>query len=190
MRKSEWLLIYYLLSDKQNPNKTIRQLAEETGLSLGSVHAAVKKLQDQGFLIENNGLTMLRKRSTLIESWANAYTQIKPKYFISRFTFLSQQVRAQWQNIALPCTLSWGGEPAANILDGYIQPEQWDIYTADNADTLIATGRMIPSPSGEIHVYKRFWQTDGTPLMVVYADLLSTNDDRCREAAERLKPML
>ena len=177
MRKSEWLLIYYLLSDKQNPNKTIRQLAEETGLSLGSVHAAVKKLQDQGFLIENNGLTILRKRSILIEQWAKAYAQFKPKYLLTRFTFL-------------PCTLSWGGEPAANILDGYIQPEQWDIYTADNADTLIATGRMIPSPSGEIHVYKRFWQTDGTPLMVVYADLLSTNDDRCREAAERLKPML
>lgn len=190
MRKSEWLLIYYLLQEKQNADKTIRRLAEETGLSLGSVHAAVKKLQDQGFLIENDGLTLLRKRSTLIERWAKAYPQFKTTYHIARFTFLNQSVRDQWKNIALPVTLSWGGEPAANLLDGYIQPAQWDIYTADNANALIATGRMIPSAQGEIFVYKRFWQTDGTPLMVVYADLLAADDDRCREAAERIKLML
>lgn len=190
MRKSEWLIIFYLLQDKRNLNKNIRQLAVETGLSVGSVHAAVKKLEDTGFLIENSGLTMLRKRLIMIERWAKAYTQFKAKYLIARFTFLNQQVRDSWQNIPLPDTLSWGGEPAANLLDGYIQPEQWDVYTADNANALIATGRMIPSPQGEIFVYKRFWKTNGTPALVVYADLLATNDDRCREAAERLKPML
>lgn len=182
--------MFYLLQDKQVVNKNIRQLAAELELSVGSVHAAVKKLQDGGFIIDNHGLKVLRKRSTLIEQWAEAYAHFKPKYLIARFTFLNQQMREQWQNIALPDSLSWGGEPAANILDGYIQPEQWDIYTPDNSDALISTGRMIPSPSGEIYVYKRFWQTNGTPLMVIYADLLSTNDDRCREAAERLKPIL
>lgn len=190
MRKSEWLIVFYILQDKQNTNKTIRQLAVETGLSVGSVHAAVRKMQDEGFLIENNGLTLLRKRSTLIERWAKAYAKFKAAYLLSRFTFLNQQVRAQWHNIVLPDILSWGGEPAANLLDGFIQPEQWDIYTAENANQLIATGRMIPSAQGEIFVYQRFWQTKGTPILVVYADLLATNDDRCREAAERIKPLI
>ena len=190
MRKSEWLIVFYILKDKQNINKNIRQLAAELDLSVGSVHAAVRKMQDEGFLIENNGLTLLRKRSTLIERWAKAYAQFKPKYLLTRFTFLNQQVRDQWQNIVLPDILSWGGEPAANLLDGYIQPEQWDIYTADNANPLIATGRMIPSAQGEIFVYKRFWQTKGTPVLVIYADLLVTNDDRCHEAAERIKPLI
>ncbi len=49
---------------------------------------------------------------------------------------------------------------------------------------------MIPAPLGEIYVYKRFWQTQDTPLLVVYADLLATGDDRCREAAERIKPLI
>ena len=49
---------------------------------------------------------------------------------------------------------------------------------------------MIPAPQGEIYVYKRFWQTEGTPLLVMYADLMATEDDRCREAAERLKHTL
>jgi hypothetical protein len=29
-----------------------------------------------------------------------------------------------------------------------------------------------------------------TPPIVVYADLLATGDDRCREIAEQLKPMI
>ena len=115
---------------------------------------------------------------------------MKPKLFIGRFTFISASVREQWQRLQLPDTLCWGGEPAAAIQDAYLQPERWDIYTAENADALIATGRMIPDPQGEIFVYKRFWQTEGMPPLLVYADLLSTEDDRCREAAERIKNLL
>lgn len=190
MRKSEWLIVFYILQDKQNINKNIRQLATELDLSVGSVHAAIKNLQDDGFVLDNHGLRMLRKRSTLIERWAKAYAQFKPKYLLSRFTFLNHQVREQWQNIVLPDTLSWGGEPAAYLLGGYLQPEQWDIYATDNANALIATGRMIPSAQGEIAVYKRFWQAESTPALVIYADLLATKDDRCREAAERIKPLI
>ena len=74
--------------------------------------------------------------------------------------------------------------------DGYLQPAEWSIYAADNANALISTGRMIPNPQGEIAVYKRFWSTDEMPLLVVYADLLATEDDRCIEAANRIKPLL
>ena len=98
---------------------------------------------------------------------------------------MSQQVRDQWQNIILPGTLSWGGEPAAALQDHFLFPERWDVYAADNANGLIATGHMIPNPQGEIFVYKRFWQENRTPILVVYADLVATNDDRCRETAKR-----
>ncbi|MBR0532375.1 MAG: hypothetical protein IJJ96_07185, partial [Bacteroidales bacterium] len=52
---------------------------------------------------------------------------------------------------------------------------------------LIKTARMIPDPEGDIFVYKKFWSTEGVPAVVVYADLLSIDDDRCREAAMRIK---
>ena len=173
MQKTEIQIIFYLLQNKGNVGKTIREIANATGVSLGSVHST------------------LRKRQSLIDRWTQGYNDtLKPKLFISRFTFLSPEVREQWQSIQLPKTLSWGGEPTAALMDGYLRPERWDIYTADNANALIATGRMIPAPQGEIYVYKRFWQTEGTPLLVMYADLMATEDDRCREAAERLKHTL
>ena len=173
MRKTEVFITFYLLQDKTNLSKNIRQMAADLGLSIGSVHNALQHLQEEGFLIE-----------------AKAYATLKPKYLLCRFTFLSQQVRDQWQNIILPETLSWGGEPAAALQDHFLFPERWDVYAADNANGLIATGRMIPNPQGEIFVYKRFWQENGTPILVVYADLVATNDDRCLEMAKRLKPLI
>ena len=191
MQKTEVQIIFYLLQNKENVGKTIREIAVATGVSVGSVHNTLADLTNRGYIVDNGDCRLLRKRQSLIDRWAQGYADsVKPKLHIGRFAFLSSTVREQWQKIRLPETLSWGGEPAASLHDGYLQPERWDIYTADSADALIATGRMIPAPQGEIYVYKRFWQDEGTPLLVVYADLLATEDDRCREAAERIKPLL
>ncbi|MBO4307864.1 MAG: winged helix-turn-helix transcriptional regulator [Bacteroidales bacterium] len=191
MQKTEAQIIFYLLQDKVNVGKTIREIATVAGVSVGTVHNTLTDLANRGYIVDGGKIRLLRKRQSLIDHWVRGYAEtLKPRLFISRFTFLSPAVREQWQSIRLTETLSWGGEPAAALLDGYLRPERWDIYTADNANALIATGRMIPAPQGEIFVYKRFWQSEGTPLLVVYADLLATEDDRCREAAERIKSLL
>lgn len=191
MQKTGAQIIFYLLQNKENAGKTIREIADATGASIGSVHNTLADLTNRGYIVDDGKKRLLRKRQQLIDQWAQGYADtLKPKLFLGRFTFLSPAVREQWQAVQLPKKLSWGGEPAAVLQDGYLKPERWDIYTADSADALIATGRMIPAIQGEVYVYKRFWQNEGTPLLVVYADLLATEDDRCREAAERIKPLL
>lgn len=188
MKKTALLVLFYLLQDKANVNQSIRQIADITGVSLGSVHSVLNDLRERGFLIENGPQRMLRKRGTIVEWWARGYAEtLKSKLLIGRFTFLTPKVRNNWPEIILPDTLCWGGEPAAALRGEPIQPGRWDIYTADNADTLIATGRMIPNPQGEIFVYTKFWKSTETPAMVVYADLMCTDDPRCREIAEHLK---
>ena len=191
MQKTEAQIIFYLLQNKLNVGKTIRDIATAAGVSVGAVHNTLTDLANRGYIVDDGKTRLLRKRQSLIDQWTRGYAEtVKPKLFVSRFTFLSSALREQWQSIRLPETLCWGGEPAATLQDNYLQPERWDIYTTDNADAMIATGRMIPDPQGEIFVYKRFWQSDGMPLLVVYADLLATKDDRCRETAERIKPLL
>lgn len=191
MQKTELLITFYLLQSKENVNRTIREIAAETGVSVGSVHGVLNKLTEQGYIVESGDRRILRKRANLIERWAHGYADgLKNKLLINRFTFLIPQVREQWQDIMLPSNCLWGGEPAATLLDAYLQPGEWEVYVPDNANALITTGRMIPAPQGEIFVYKRFWSGDEMPLLVVYADLLATEDDRCREAAERLKPQI
>lgn len=191
MQKTELLIIYYLLQVKDNAGKSIRQIAYEAGVSVGSAFNTMKHLAEQGYLVDNGRTQVLRKRSALIDQWAQGYAvTLKPKMLLFRFGFIAPQIKEHWQNIALPQDFSWGGEPAAAILGNYMQPARWDIYTSQNANMLIATGRMIPNPSGEIFVYKRFWQQQDTPLLIIYADLLATGDDRCREVAELIKPLI
>jgi len=191
MQKAEVQIVYYLLNDKEFAGKTIREMADVAGVSVGSAYNVMASLLERGYLVADGKTRRLRKRAELIDRWAQAYGEtFKPKRLLSRFAFLSPAVKDKWQEIQLPPTCAWGGEPAAALQDGYLQPERWEIYVADNANALIATSRMIPSPQGEIYVYKRFWQTEETPLLVVYADLLTSGDDRCREVAERLKPLL
>ena len=188
MQKSEMKLFLYLIDDKENANKPLRQMALDTGLSLGAVQGKMAELTRQGYIVESHGKKVLRKRIPFIDRWAMGYAEEnKRKQLVLRFRFLSPAIRENWQEIRLDANTWWGGEPAAFLLDGYIQPAQWDIYVEENADTLIKTARMIPDPDGDIFVYRKFWKREGMPMAVIYADLLATGDDRCREAAARIK---
>lgn len=191
MQKAEIKIIFHLLQDKNNVNKTVRQIADAAKVSIGSVHNTLTSLFEKGYIVESDKKRVLRKRAALIDKWAIGYAEtLKPTLYLNRFKFISSAIQESWQNIVLPPQLHWGGEAAAALLDHYIQPQRWDIYTYDNANTLIATAKMIPDTTGEIYVYKRFWQEIETPMLVIYADLLAMEDDRLKEVAERIKPLI
>jgi hypothetical protein len=49
----------------------------------------------------------------------------------------------------------------------------------------------VPDENGNIKTYKQFWQfNEGydnvVPPLLVYADLINTNDRRCTETAEKI----
>ena len=67
MRKTEVFITFYLLQNKTNLSKNIRQMAADLGLSIGSVHNALQHLQEEGFLIEDNDTRILRKRAQFID---------------------------------------------------------------------------------------------------------------------------
>lgn len=187
MHKAEFQIVFRLLQDKSNTNLRYRQLAAAAGVSVGSVNNVMQSLMEKGYVVEDGKKRLLRKRTSLLDRWARAYADgLKERFFVARFTFLTPQVKECWRDIRMPENVSWGGEPAAALLDDYLQPERWDVYVSDNANALIATGRMIPKADGEIYVYRKFWDEAGTPPVVVYADLLAMGNDRCREAAERI----
>ncbi|MBQ0081542.1 MAG: hypothetical protein KBS95_08365 [Alistipes sp.] len=191
MQKSEMLLLFYLLEDKQNVNKPFRTISKETGMSLGSVQMKYHELVEAGYIVDASRGKVIRKRSQLIERWTRGYADgLRQKYLIFRFRFLAPSVREQWRDIHLPRGICWGGEPVACLLTEYIRPEKWTIYVPDKADALISTGRMVPDKNGEIYVYKKFWLSEGVPPMVVYADLLAMNEDRCTETADRIRELL
>lgn len=58
------------------------------------------------------------------------YNQVlKPKLLLGRMTFRTNEQRIKWLAMELPDGMYWGGESGANMVDSYLEPGAFDIYT-------------------------------------------------------------
>ena len=73
MQKTEVQIIFYLLKNKENVGKTIREIAVATGVSVGSVHNTLTDLTNRGYIVDDGKSRLLRKRQSLIDRWAQGY---------------------------------------------------------------------------------------------------------------------
>lgn len=185
-------LVFYFLLDKANVAKTYREIHDDTGLSLGLIKNCIESLKGQKFVTLHKKSRALINRDELIETWQQAYNStLKPKLFIGRMRFVNPDARREWTDILIPAQTCWGGEPGANLTDGYIAPELFTLYTEATQRDLLTTKKLIPAPDGDIWVYQKFWnaqdESHKAPLLIIYADLMGSGDSRCLEAAQRLK---
>lgn len=185
-------LIFYFLQSPDNISKPYRKIHEDTDLSLGSIKNVIEDLKEKKMMAISNGSRFLLNRGGIIDQWVDAYVRVlKPKLFIGRMTFINADARRNWQSTIMPKGVSWGGESGAFLIDGYLNPEKFSIYTNGTIRDMIKSRQIVPSPNGEIEVFSKFWNDDVTDSVVspilVYADLMGSGDSRCLEAAERIK---
>lgn len=190
MSDTEIRLTFHLLAKESLVGETYRAISEATGVSLGSIKNCMEDLTARGFIMNTDKGRRLIRRDDLIELWQERYNEVvKPKLFIRSMSFRDNGNRSIWKETALPQGMSWGGDCGANIIDGYLIPGGYEIYSSVPAASLIATGKVSNTP-GEIKVYSKFWKEDDSrtaPLLIIYADLMGSGDGRCIEAAQRLK---
>ena len=71
-----------------------------------------------------------------------------------------------------------------------MKPAELTIYTEETRAELIKNYRLIPDPTGNIKVYKKFWNENDTgnaaPPLLAYADLMNTGDQRNMETANKI----
>lgn len=187
-------ITYWLLTHPDQANETIRTIAQEAGASLETVHRAKASLQQRGFLLEiRKDEWKLVNRRALLDKWIEAYaTRLQPGLLLGRYRLLTGKSIAEWQDACLdsPPT-QWGGEPAADGLTDFLRPAQWILYTRQPAREIMKTLRLLPDPeNGPIRVHQKFWPHDEPGLFVhpllVYADLLISQDARNAEVAQKL----
>ncbi|WP_375446097.1 type IV toxin-antitoxin system AbiEi family antitoxin [uncultured Fibrella sp.] len=185
---------YWLLTHPDQINEPMRTIAQQAGASLETVHRAKSSLQQRGFIMEiRKKEWALVNRKTLIDKWIEAYaTRLKPSLLIRRYRQLKSASTNDWTTKLLDTPMTqWGGEPAADGLTGLLRPAEWTIYTRQSAKEVADQLRLLPDPEqGPIQVYEKFWPQDepGTfvnPLLV-YADLLTSQDPRNGEVAQKL----
>lgn len=185
-------LILYFLLDQANVSKTYRAIHNDAEVSLGTIKNTIESLMKRKFITIHDGKRMLINRDDFIELWQQSYNAVmKPKLFMGKMRFISNEAKRDWTSIILPDGMSWGGESGANLIDGYLMPENLTIYSDVPIRQLLTTRKVMPSRRGDISVYRKCWKGNDlhnlAPKLIIYADLMGSGDSRCLEAAQRLK---
>jgi hypothetical protein len=174
-----------------------RNIATAAGVALGTVGAAMKDLEARGFfnLETHPHLRKLLDPKRMLEEWVTHYPiTLRPKLNLGRFR--ADPERLQHTALA-PLNAYWGGEPAAEKLTRYLKPAHFTIYTGEPIAKLVAAGRMRAEAAGNVEILEKFWNFPAAhadeidapnvvPPILVYADLLATNDGRNAEAARMI----
>lgn len=185
------ILIFHFLNEESYLNATYRQIAEDYNIALGNVNKIFTALREQGFILKTGDKSFkLVNRRKLLEEWVVGYdTKLKPSLFMGEFRFTNMLVK-DWAKIPLGIHNLWGGEPAADIITGYLKPAELTLYTNEKRIDLIKKYKLAPG-KGNFLVYSQFWQfknkrPDVVPEILVYADLVNTGDARNIETARKL----
>jgi len=179
-------LVFSFLIDPELINANQRTIAEKSGVSLGTVPTVIKTLKEAGFLISHRNNYLWQNREELLTRWINDYENIlRPKLFRARYN-----LRKDWQELKLnQGETQWGGEPAGDILTGYLRPEEYIMYSNESPINLMKNYSLKPNSEGELLVYEKFWSGDSgstVPHLLVYTDLILKQDKRCRETAQKI----
>lgn len=184
-------LIYSLLVNPDNINKSFRELSELAHISLGSVSAIVQELVDSKFLLKTKNKKVLKNKIDLLKRWVIAYNDVfRPKLFVKRMNFINKSEYSNWSSLDLSSVSEktvWGGECAASIITQNLTPSNFTIYTDTTWQSVGKSLRLIPDDNGKIEILRLFYDIEEgnivSPLLT-YADLMGSGDSRNIETAE------
>jgi hypothetical protein len=182
-------VIFALLCNPHIAFRTKRIIAENAGVALGTVHNTVKKLVEQGYLLNRTfERYKLVNTKELLEQWVTRYPEkLKPKYQIGVYDIAEDQMnKLQLENF----NALWGGEEAAARLTNFLRPFIYTIYIGEREGEFILRNRLKKEVRGNLVLMKKFWNFENYNYpglvhpILIYADLLATGDPRNIETAK------
>ena len=187
-------VVFQFILDETLLNSPYRQIAEQMKISIGNTTNIFTCLKQEGFLLPiAKHEYKFNNKKELLDKWIGAYAhKLKPILKIGTFRFLKEEDFNNWKNLQLKAEKTWwGGEPAGDLITNYLRPSELTLYTLETRSDLIKNYRLIPDENGNVKIYQKFWQSGEAnnnivPPLLVYADLINTNDRRCRETAQKI----
>lgn len=184
-------VVFALLSRPELISASLREIASQSGVSLGTAAIILDELKNRIFLIEDKkGIRRLIRKKELFENWATAYPEhLRPKIHLGRYN----GEHGWWHEAVLdPALAQWGGEVAAARLTDYLFPQNVTVYLPrPHLNDFLMQNKLSLDVDGNVEVLEKFWRTDdpehvkGTAHpMIVYADLTATGIERNIETAK------
>lgn len=180
-------LLFVLLSEPDALNKTYRQLAELSGISLGMVSKAFDILEQRRHYRKAKTGRRLMDTDGLCAMWINDYARsLKP-----RLDQLILEAPRSWERLPLETGEYAGGElAAASLSGGYLAPATGIIYTPYSLVERRNKLALKPAREPGLQIIASFWGTftlnSRAKAMLCLGDLLDGGDDRSREVARMI----
>jgi hypothetical protein len=184
--------LFYFLLNEEALNLPYRMLAQATGGALGNMKYIIEGLTEAGFILQvGPKRKVLQKKKMLLERWITGYQEIlKPALHMGDFNFWDEDKQQHWDTLITEDDKTiWGGEAAAALFTNYLNPAYLTVYTENNRAQMLRNWKLIPNKDGQLKMYEKFWVDTSwdtkkiAPPLLVYADLITTNDPRCIETA-------
>lgn len=183
-------IVFALLCNRDLVKKTVRELADLTGFATGTIHNVFNDLAKRGYIIkpEKTGKKLVNRR-TLLDKWIEAYPEnLRPKIIYGKYKAI--QVDKTGNDLKEYGAL-WGGETAAALMTNYLTPKIQTIFIGNEVKKFIFRKRLELDPKGELELMEIFWkfklaeeELQVVPPLLVYADLMATDDERNIEIAK------
>lgn len=184
-----------------------RALARITGVALGTVHWVMRDLIQEGYVLRKGRTTRrLVQLERLLDEWALGYARdLQPRLTLGRY---ETRVFGKWREIGLAGHGAvWGGEAAAALITGYLEPETLTIWVDRPAPRLLAELGLRQEEKGRVEIRETFWTRElavavaeaqatdepranagpTAPPVLVYAELLAIGDARTLETAKKIR---
>ncbi len=195
-------MIFALLCRPSLLQASYREIAQASGIALGSVGTVFSELAERGWLLD--AATAARRRLTapdrLLDEWVTNYpTILRPRLHARRFAAPHPD---WWQDTPLAelKNVYWGGEVAAEKMTAYLRPETQTLYVepghmAQSVRQLVQTHRLRPQTNGPIEILDAFWEPQSSntkqpelaPAVLVYADLMASLSSRNLDVAAKIR---
>ncbi len=186
-------VIYAFLCNPGLENKPYRDIATQADVALGTVGWLMRDLKDRGYLLDMGKKgNKIMQREALLQRWVEAYPErLKPKLELGRF----QGEHGWWDQTKLRQDVAlWGGEVAAARLTQYLKPQIATVYTTErDLNKFLLENKLKKDPKGNVEVLRRFWgpgnnfqREDMVHPILVYADLVATDNERNKETARMI----
>ncbi len=185
-------IVFALLCNPRLADAPYRDIARIAGVALGTVGWVMHDLKRLGYLMDKGACgRKTANAKKLFNVWVDTYARdLRPKIYLGRFTATEPLLPEQIDCAGLGVML--GGETAAAILTRHLKPETLTVYVPEknNADELMLKYRLRKDAHGNVELLTAFWNFDYqwdfkgiAPPLLVYADLVATENDRNIETA-------
>lgn len=192
-------VVFGLLCRPELLTASYKDIARQTGVSLGTAYNALDDLERRGYLMRGGGSAHRKLLETrrLMDEWAINYPDtLRTRLHLRRF---SAPDAHWWEDIDLSgFAPAWGSEVAARKMIRHLKPATQTLYVPANemdgvVKALVKQCRLKPDDDGDIELLEKFWHwepgamPDVAPPLLVYSELLAIMDPRAQETAQLIR---